>query len=136
MNIIVSVENIAAIQAVLDAENGRAREHTISDAAFIVRLAQKFEAQAERLIGAPSRLRGAEAVYTSGGTVCNAYKYSRYVNELVLKRRKDHWHLVQLKRIVVWRGVSRSSRLTLTPVQDRAAHLHLRRQYNVRVNTK
>lgn len=132
MNIVIDHTNLKAIQNQIDLVNGRARQHTITDANIILQLAEQFEEDAETLVGAKRRLPGTQVSYTSGGQVYASYRYSRYVNRVIMRRGKRNWHLVLFKRISVFSGSSRSSHISLTPAQDRDVRRHFQKQYSVR----
>lgn len=86
MNIVIESKNLSEIQQVIDAENRRAKEHTISDARKILQLANQFEDELESIVGAKRRMCGAQVTYTSGGQVYSSYGYSRYINRLIMRR--------------------------------------------------
>lgn len=136
MNIVITNENLVEIQQVIDAENRRAKEHTISDARKILHLARQFEDEVESIVGAKRRMCGAQVIYTSGGQVCASYRYSRYINRLIMRRGPKKWHLIGFERISVGKGWARSTHISLTPAQHRDAVRDFQRQYTIRSNSK
>lgn len=131
MKIAIENDNLQKIQQIIDARNGRAREHTITDAQRILQLAARFEKRVESIVGAKSRMSGAQVTYTSGGQVCTSYKYSRYINRVIMRRGSQKWYLEGFERISVREGWARSTHIALTPVQNQEAVRNFQRQYTI-----
>ena len=136
MKIAIENDNLQKIQQIIDAKNGRAREHTIADAQRIIQLATRFEKKVESIVGAKSRMRGAQVTYTSGGQVCTSYKYSRYINRVIMRRGSQKWYLEGFERISVREGWARSTHIALTPVQNQEAVRNFQRQYTILSDSK
>lgn len=75
---------------------------------------------------AKGRRAGAFAVAVSGGTVANAYKFSRKLTKVRIERKSAGWYLTSAEQLSGYRG---SYVLTLTPAQDAEAVETLRFKY-------
>jgi hypothetical protein len=82
----------AAMQSVLDAANGRATAHTLTDPSAVRRIAREAEAVLADLGLPPAHRRGARAEYVSGKGLPNAYRYKGVATRLVfdVHRRRGH----------------------------------------------
>ena len=118
----IKIEKCAAALA---AVNGDAREHTYTT--YTLRqVADRAEVQLEAL-GIPRHARPCAVVHcVSGGSVPNAYKYSRWLTRATLTRTSGGWWLTAVSRVNGWAGFEA---LYLTEAQDAAAVVHLRKRY-------
>jgi hypothetical protein len=105
--------------------NGDARAHTYTPHALMA-VAERAEAQLESL-GIPKFQRpGAMVHCISGGSVPNAYKYSRALTRAALTRTSGGWWLIAVSCI---NGREGFEALYLTGLQDATAVTHLRKGY-------
>ena len=118
----IKIEKCAAV---LSAVNGTATAHTYT-ALDINMVADRAEAQMDTLGLTLAQRAGAKVQCISGGSVPNAYKYSRALTRATLTRTSGGWWLTEAKKIDGWVG---SEALHLTPEQDAAAIAHLRKGY-------
>jgi hypothetical protein len=109
----------------LAAANGDAREHTYTRHALAA-VADRAEAQMTALGLTQAQRAGAVVHCVSGGSVPNAYKYSRALTAATLTRTSGGWWLTAASRVKTWAGYEA---LCLTPSQDAAAIAHLRKGY-------
>jgi len=105
--------------------NGDAREHTYTPYA-LERVAARAEAQLDALGLTQAQRAGAVVHCVSGGSVPNAYKYSRALTAATLTRTSGGWWLTAASRVKTWAGYEA---LYLTEAQDAAAIAHLRKGY-------
>jgi hypothetical protein len=127
--------NMPKIQAFLDASNGRATEHTLTNAWAIATITERFEAELSELLPNKALHAGAHAVYRSGQALPNAYKFSRLVTYMEFSRKTTGWFLIELHTRHEYRQAFRP-KLTLTAEQDVAAVSKFRLQYNLVDNVK
>lgn len=86
------------IQPALDAANGKATAHTVTDAMDVVHLARRAEAQLADA-GLPKAFRkGAILHYRPAGPAANAYKYKAQTTRLTIERRGTAWYLTSVER--------------------------------------
>lgn len=111
--------------AALAAVNGDAREHTYTPYT-LEQVAVRAEAQLAALGLTLAQRAGAVVHCVSGGSVPNAYKYSRALTRATLTRTSGGWWLTAASRVNAWEGYEA---LYLTPGQDAAAIAHLRKGY-------
>jgi hypothetical protein len=127
----ITAENAQAIEDALREANGRAAEHTYTTYEEI----EKIAARAERLLGgyisAVARYAGARYKSTSGGSVPNAYKFTRTATAVTLERRKAGWYLTEIRPTKIYKKGGNEA-LLLTPEQDAEAVVNLRKGYQVR----
>lgn len=130
MKIKITEKNLDAVQAALDAANGRARAHTF-DALELLRLAQGAEQDMERL-GIPSRLRsGAKTEALSGSRLAKAYTGRVIRTTAIITRGSRDWFLAYAQASEWWPDMLPYRHLLLTLAQDEAAHAHLRKAYRI-----
>jgi hypothetical protein len=111
--------------AALAAVNGDAKAHTYTIYALAA-VAARAEAQLDSLGLTQAQRAGAVVHCTSGGSVPNAYKYSRALTSATLTRTSGGWWLTAASCINAWEGFEA---LYLTESQDAAAVAHLRKGY-------
>ena len=111
--------------AALAAVNGDARAHTYTPHALMA-VADRAEAQLDALGLTQAQRAGAVVHCVSGGSVPNAYKYSRALTRATLTRTSGGWWLTAVSCVNGWAGFEA---LYLTPGQDAAAIAHLRKGY-------
>jgi hypothetical protein len=111
--------------AALAAVNGQASEHTYTPHALMA-VAERAEAQMDALGLTLAQRAGAVVHCVSGGSVPNAYKYSRALTGATLTRTSGGWWLTAASRVKAWDG---REALHLTKQQDAAAIAHLRKGY-------
>jgi hypothetical protein len=109
----------------LAAANGDAKEHTYTPHALMA-VAQRAEAQMTALGLTQAQRAGAVVHCVSGGSVPNAYKFSRALTRATLTRTSGGWWLTAVSCINGWAGFEA---LYLTETQDAAAIAHLRKGY-------
>ena len=118
----IKIEKSAAALAKV---NGQATEHTYTPHA-LEQVAARAEIQMDVLGLTQAQRAGAVVHCVSGGSVPNAYKYSRALTGAMLTRTSGGWWLTDAFRINSWAGFEA---LYLTPGQDAAAIAHLRKGY-------
>lgn len=111
--------------AALVAVNGDAKAHTYTPHA-LEQVAARAEAQLDALGLTQAQRAGAVVHCISGGSVPNAYKYSRALTRAALTRTSGGWWLTAVSCINGWEG---HEALYLTESQDAAAIAHLRKGY-------
>jgi len=109
----------------LAAVNGGAKAHTYT-ALDLNMVADRAEAQMAALGLTPAQRAGAVVHCVSGGSVPNAYKFSRALTRATLTRTSGGWWLTAVSCVNGWAGFEA---LYLTPGQDDAAIAHLRKGY-------
>ena len=116
------------IEAALRAVNGKASSHTYTQAGEIYALSDAAEQRLEEL-GIPKAERvGAIYRSVSGGSVPNAYKYSRLATWVKLEKRSSGWFFVEACAAQVYKDAPKGQ-LSLTPKQDAIAVAKLRAGY-------
>ena len=109
----------------LAAVNGDAREHTYTT--YTLRqVADRAEIHLDALGLTQAQRAGAVVHCVSGGSVPNAYKFSRWLTRATLTRTSGGWWLTAASRVSGWAGFEA---LYLTEKQDAAAVAHLRKGY-------
>lgn len=115
----IEKENLNAIQAALDAVNGKATSHTLHNASSILTMVEKQEECAANLIG-KSNLSGAKYIYQSGFEVAKSFKYKRRGTQLTLERKSQSWFLTSVELIDLYQQGGKSQ-LMLTETQAQLA---------------
>ncbi len=118
MKIKINESNVAAIQAAIEKANGNATAHTFRWAVEIMAAAKDAEAQLESLNLAKGSRSGAIATANSGGSVANAYKYSRITSTATLVRGSSAWFLTSLSSSETFRKTAGGVHVSLTSEQD------------------
>jgi len=112
----------ACLQTVLDAVNGRATAHTLTDPSAVRRIASEAEAVLADLGLPPAHRRGARAEYVSGKGLPNAYRYKGVATRLVFERGAQTWFLVLAERAPAYPGdTGRDTRISISDEQERLA---------------
>lgn len=118
MKIKIDDKNIAAIQAAVEKSNGTATAHTFRGAQALIDLARHAEAELQSLgLSKGSRL-GAIAHASSGGSVANAYKYSRITSTATMTRGSSAWFLTSISTSETYRRTAGCVEISLTAAQD------------------
>jgi hypothetical protein len=124
----------AALQSVLDAANGRATAHTLTDPSAVRRIAREAEAVLANLGLPPAHRRGALAEYVSGKGLPNAYRYKGVATRLVFERGAKAWFLVAAERAPAYPGdTGRDTRISISDEQERLARAAMHRTLGVTV---
>lgn len=89
-------ENKAAIESALHAVNGKAISHTYTTFSEIEDEAKWAHETVFGLVGNKKVMVGAKAFSASGGSVPNAYKYSRSGTYIVLEYKSSGWFLTHI----------------------------------------
>lgn len=117
MKIKITDANLDAVQAALNAVNGRARAHTYT-ASNILALAQGAEAKLKSL-RIPSRLRSGATVHaTSGDKLAKAYKGKVIRTYATLVRGSRDWFITDAHALEQWPDASRPRLLIVTEPVD------------------
>jgi hypothetical protein len=118
----IKIEKCADVLAKV---NGDAREHTYTT--YTLRqVADRAEIHLGALGLTQAQRAGAVVHCVSGGSVPNAYKFSRWLTRATLTRTSGGWWLTDCARVNGWAGFEA---LYLTEAQDAAAIAHLRKGY-------
>jgi hypothetical protein len=117
------------IQATLDSVNGRAKDHTFTNADEVSKLIGWAEADALKLLGSRKSLRGLKAVIKSGAAVTSAYKYTRTGTQVTVEWTSSSARITEISRCDVWK--EGGTRLVFTQEQDTRAVQQLRKNYTV-----
>ena len=120
----ITPANAGRIEAALSAANGRAWVHTYNHSFEIANLADRAEGALSSL-RLPRSLRvGAEATFTSGAPLPNAYKWSRIVTQVVMLRRATGWFLCEVRRGTAYNTMTSSDsyRMRITSEQSEEAY--------------
>ena len=115
MKVKIVEANRQKINILLGEINGKSLAHTANDR-NIFELAELMEMRLDKFNIAKKDRAGAKASSMSGGTIPNAYKYSRIVTIFDIERGPSDWFLVFAKRDENY-GDSAKPRLSLTPSQ-------------------
>ena len=110
--------------------NGKATQHTLTSSKIIIKLAEVFENELYKIIGKKSEMSGAIVTHRSGGKLPNAYKNSRIVTKIEMRRGSDCWWLTDIKTSTAWNDAGKSI-LKLTNKQDAVAVANFRTQYQI-----
>lgn len=131
----ITVDNVAQIEAALQAVNGRAQAHCYTTFTEIESLAETAEDSLGDL-GIPKGLRhGASWNETSGGRVSNSYDrngHRRQATRVMIERRVSGWYLTTIAKAEISQQGGGAGRLTLTADQDAEAVRRMRSSYSVK----
>lgn len=130
----ITASNRYAIAAALNDANGNARAHTVTTYLEVEDIANRYERTMRWLTG-EKRAAGATLSYVSGEVLPNAYRNSRLVTGLALKRSADGWVLTGVWQQTAYTE-SGKKRLTLTAAQDVAAIAKQRQKYKIALATE
>lgn len=100
MNILVTPENAAKIEAALSSVLGRASAHT-HDVCDILQTAAALDAQLRK---ARKMSKRPKSIYrgTSGAPVAKSYKYRRTGSRVTLIGSRRGWYLVAVEAVCLW----------------------------------
>lgn len=129
MKIKINDKNSAAIEAALKKSNGNATAHTFRSSGEIIACALKAEAKLSALNLAKGSRSGAMATATSGGSVANAYKYSRITSTTQMIRGSSAWFLIEVSAGETYRRTAGETFVSLTSAQDAEVSAKFRSQY-------
>lgn len=134
MKLNISTATDPRIKGVLDAVNGRATSHTLTDPTDVRRIAREAETVLADL-GLPlAHRRGARAEYASGKGLPNSYRYTGVATRLVLERGAKAWFLVAVERAPAYPGdTGRDTRISISEDQERLARAATHRALGVTV---
>jgi len=94
-------KSIPAIDEVLKAVNGRAKEFIISNAAFVASLGPRAEKYLTTHHVPHSDRTGATAKYNPAGP-SSSYKYAAVSTAITLSRQAGRWYVTDIKKIEIW----------------------------------
>ena len=129
MKVKIVEANRQKINILLGEINGKSLAHTAHDK-HVFELAELMEIKLEKFSIAKKDRAGAKASSMSGGTIPNAYKYSRIVTIFDIERGPSDWFLIFAKRDENY-GDSAKPRLSLTPSQRDIAVSKFTEQFSV-----
>lgn len=129
MKIKIDSKNTAALEAALKNTNGKATAHTFNFPSEIIECARKAEAQLDHLALKKGSRSGAIASSISGGSIPNAYKYTRITTIAILERGSAAWFLVSLSTASSFRRTAGDTYVSLTSSQDAEVTATFRAQY-------
>ena len=129
MKIKINETNIAALQAAIEKDNGKATAHTFRSAGEIIACARQAETALQGLSLKKGSRSGAIATATSGGSVAHAYKYARITSIAVLVRGSSAWFLVDLSTAESFRRTAGDTYVSLTAAQDAEVTAKFRAKY-------
>jgi hypothetical protein len=122
--------NAKKIDLILNAVNGRASDHTYCKFSDFESDAESIILRAEKLLGGKKYSVGAKAVIESGGSVPNAYKYSRVGTRISLECRASGWFITDICRTTLW-AKGGDNRIIMTTAHHERAIEVLKRGYFV-----
>lgn len=125
----INDKNSAAIEAALTKANGKAFAHTFVNAEEIIQASMQAEAQLEKLALAKGSRSGATATANSGGSVANAYKYTRITTTAQMVRGSSAWFLTEVSAGETFRKTAGETFVSLTSAQDAEVSAKFRSQY-------
>ena len=129
MKVKITEANRQKINILLGEINGKSLAHTAHDT-HVFELAELMEIKLEKFSIAKKDRSGAKASSMSGGTIPNAYKYSRIVTIFDIERGASDWFLVAANKTETW-GNADKDRLSLTPEQRDIAVSKFTAQFSV-----
>ena len=118
MKIKIDSKNSAALEAAFKNTNGKATAHTFKFASDLIECARQAEAKLNQLALKKDSRSGAIATANSGGSVANAYKYSRITSTATLVRGSSAWFLIDLLTSESFRRTAGGVYVSLTSSQD------------------
>ena len=131
MKIKITIKNMAKIDTLLDAVNGRATEHVFLDYNQIADIAKENDRHVLSILGSKKAAVGATLTETSGDKAGNRYKYARKATEITMERFPTGWFLTAVESVEIWPNQGGEWTLTLTAEQDAVAVAKLRERYSV-----
>lgn len=129
MKIKITDQNNALIQITLNEANGNATAHTFRWANEIIDCARQAEDKLQQLDLKKGSRSGAIAKASSGGSVANAYKYTRITSTATMVRGSSAWFLTSLTCSETYRRSAGETYVSLTAAQDAEVTATFRSQY-------
>ena len=129
MKIKINEQNNALIQIALGETNGNATAHTFKWANEIINCARQAEAKLQHLALKKKSRSGAIATANSGGSVPNAYKYSRITSTATMLRCSSAWFLTSISAAETFRKSAGGVHVSLTAAQDAEVVATFRSQF-------
>jgi hypothetical protein len=124
----------AKVDAALKATNGGATTHTVTEPEKVIGLAEEIERIMEKAGLPPAHRAGAEAEFTSGKGLRNAYRYTGIATRLIFRRGSKAWFLVGVERAPAYPGdTSRPLRIRISDEQERRAREAMRRNHGIEI---
>ena len=118
MKIKINEQNRAALQIALDLANGSATAHVFRHVIDLIACARQAEFKLDHLTLKKGSRSGAIATANSGGSVPNAYKYSRITSTATMVRGSSAWFLTSLSASETYRRTAGDTFVSLTAAQD------------------
>ena len=112
----------------LDKVNGKAKSATAS-AMDILNATEVAEKQLAAFGIAKSSRIGAAMVYTSGGSVARAYKYTRIANLITAVRGGSFWYVTNIQRIELFPNQDGGIKVGLNADQEKTALSQVRSKF-------
>ena len=126
----LSAKSKAALTAALSRANGKATAHTFINCEEIIQASACIEAELHRLGLKKDSRSGAIATASSGGSVANAYKYTRITSTVTMVRGSSAWFLVAVSASETYRRTAGDTYISLTAAQDAEVTAKFRTQYS------
>ena len=101
MAIKIETEKLEAIQAVLNAVNGKAKKHTITDAEDVDSFAYDVEWDLRNRGVTLKAMRGVIAIFTPAGPRAASYRYKAETTRIDIERRSSGWYLINVERVPI-----------------------------------
>ena len=135
MKIKINDQNNALIQITLGEINGNATAHTFRWTNEIIACARQAEAKLQHLALKKKSRSGAIATANSGGSVPNAYKYSRITSTATMLRCSSAWFLTSISAAETFRKSAGGVHVSLTLSQDAEVTATFRSQFGKQAAT-
>ena len=129
-NIKFDIKNAAKINALLGEVNGRASDHTYHSFNNFSVDAEALIWKIENILGGKKYCVGAKFSIESGGSVKNAYKYTRIGTRISLECRASGWFVTNIQRADIW-AKGGESKIVLTQTHHDQAVKVLRNGYQI-----
>jgi hypothetical protein len=130
MKIKITQANSQKIEDALREINLRSTAHTFVHFGEIESIVEEAESRLTEMLGAKKHFPGAVFVATSGASVSNAYKYSRFATCVTLTRKLTGWYLATVEATVIYKEGGKKS-LRLTSAQDAIVYKKVRTNYSI-----
>lgn len=112
----------------LDKVNGKAKSATAS-AMDVLNATEVAEKQLAAFGIAKSSRIGAQMVYTSGGSVARAYKYTRIANRITAVRGGSFWYVTSIERVELFPNQDGGIKVGLNADQEKTALSQVRSKF-------
>ena len=129
MKIKINDKNSTALQAAIEKANGSATAHTFRSWNSLIECARQAEAKLDHLGLKKGSRAGAIATANSGGSVANAYKYTRITSTAIMVRGSSSWFLAELMTTETFRRTAGDTYISLAAAQDAEVTAKFRAQY-------